>query len=388
MTKIEAIMNKKNLRVLMLTAIILTVTALTPASLLVAQDRSSQAVAPAPLEYQEAIHQSIEFVEQMMDEQQIPGVSLAILVDGEIVFSEGFGYADLENRVPMWPHTKMRIGSVSKPITSVALARLYEAGILDLDAPIQQYVPNFPEKRFPITVKQVAGHLAGIRHYRNEEFLSSRRFGTIEEGLAIFRNDTLLFEPGSRYSYSSYGWNLISAVVEGASGTSFLDYMADHVFLTLGLRHTVADYTDSLIYHRTRYYEKDGNSRVINAPYVDNSYKWAGGGFLSTAEDLVRFGDAMINSDFLKPETVALFFASQTTTDGEETGYGIGWSSGTTEDGRYWVGHGGGSVGGTTAFTMYPDEKIVVAVICNMTDAGSSSLPHRIVQLLLENTEE
>jgi CubicO group peptidase (beta-lactamase class C family) len=297
-----------------------------------------------------------------------PGLGVAVLVDGRIVWADGFGFADLEQRVAMWPHTKMRIGSVSKPITATALGQLYEQKKLDLDAPVQKYVPSFPNKKHPITTRQVAGHLSGIRHYEDRmdaEVFNTRHYPTVLEGLSMFEDDPLLFEPGAKYHYSSHGWNLLSAVVEGISGQDFLGYMQANVFDPAGMRHTIADLNARIIANRARFYVRDEQGGWRNAPYVDNSYKWAGGGFLSTPEDLVRFGWAIIGGQLMKPETVTLFTTSQRTNDGKETGYGIGWDVSTDRKGRRTIGHGGGSVGGASGLLIYPAERVVVAMIVN-----------------------
>jgi len=144
----------------------------------------------------------------------IPGFAVAVAVDGKIVWSEAFGYADLEAKRPATPETQFRIGSVSKPLTADAVAQLYEAGKLDLDAPVQRYVPTFPQKGAPITTRLLGGHLAGIRHYKGAEFTLNQHFASVTAGLAIFKDDSLVAPPGTRFSYSSYGFNLIGAVVE------------------------------------------------------------------------------------------------------------------------------------------------------------------------------
>ncbi len=226
-------------------------------------------------------------------------------------------------------------------------------------------MPSFPVKRWPVTTRQLAGHLAGIRHYDGEEFLSSERYETVLAGLEMFQDDTLLFEPGARYSYSSYAWNLISAVVEGASGQDFLGFMRNNVFGPLEMDHTVADHTDSIIPHRTRFYVRTRSGTTLNAPYVDNSYKWAGGGFLANTEDLVRFGMAHLGDGFLEPETIGLLWTSQRTSDGEETGYGIGWSVEQDYAGRRTVSHSGGSIGGRTMLLIFPDDNVIVAIVAN-----------------------
>ena len=199
----------------------------------------------------------------------------------------------------MWPSVKFRIGSISKSLTAAAVATLVEEGRLDLDAPIQRYVPSFPEKAYPITTRQLGGHLGGIRHYNGNENFIRDPFSTVLDALSIFEDDPLLHEPGTAFSYTSYGFNLISAVVEGASGRPFLDVMRDTVFRPLGMADTVADFVTSIIPKRTRYYLRDDDRHLINAPSVNNSYKWAGGGFLSTTEDVLRFANAHLADEYL-----------------------------------------------------------------------------------------
>jgi CubicO group peptidase (beta-lactamase class C family) len=316
---------------------------------------------------------------------RIPGLQVAVAVDGKLVWSEAFGYSDLERHISVTRTTLFRVGSVSKPLTAAAVALLVEQGKLDLDAPVQRYVPSYPPQPWPITTRQLAGHLAGVRHYRGDEFTLNRHFGSVREGLTIFERDSLQFEPGTRFAYSSYGWNLVSAVIEGASGESFLSYMSRHVLGPLGLTHTAPDRTDSLIPDRTRFYDPDSaHGGFVLAPAVDNSYKWAGGGFLSTAEDLVRFGSAFLGPGFVGGETLDLLFTTQRTRDGSPTGYGIGWFVTTDTLGHRWVFHGGGSVGGTTAFGVDRDSRVVVAVTTNLTSAPLA--PGRRIQRLFDGT--
>jgi len=360
----------------LLTLVVATVPVLSPWDA-IAQDRT--------VADQEAIVQARIMIQSLMDESHAPGVAVSVGIDNKLFWSEGFGYADVENEVPVLPSTtRFRIGSVSKPMTAVAIAQLYEQGLLDLDAPVQDYIPSFPLKeKGVITTRLLAGHLAGIRHYKGDEFLSSKHYPTIEGGLEIFKNDPLLFTPGSKYSYSSYGWNLISAIVEGASGREFLSYMTERVFPLAEMDNTIADYVSPIIKNRTQYYRYH-QGQLENAPPVDNSYKWAGGGFLSTSEDLVRFGFAHLDPDFLEPETVQLLWKSQETTDGKTTGYGLGWRSRTDNNNRYRVGHTGGSVGGTTVFDVFPEERIVIVVIANMSDASLGNISVRLADLFIE----
>lgn len=304
----------------------------------------------------------------------IPGLAVAVAVNGHLVYTEGFGYADLEQRVPAWPTTKFRIGSVSKTLTAAALMQLVEQGKVDLDAPVQKYVPSFPGKGAKITPRMLGGHLAGIRHYNGDEFLISQHYNSVLDGLKIFENDPLVSPPGTAFHYSSYGFDLLSAVIESASGENFLDYMRRHVTTPLGLVDTMPDQNTAIIEQRSRFYDLQKNGTDENSPYVDNSYKWAGGGFLSTPEDLARFGSALLHPGFLTENSLRLLFTSQKTNSGKETGYGIGWFVGKSQSGQRIYHHSGGSVGGTSQLILYPDSGVVIAVTTNVSEAFNSNM--------------
>ena len=344
------------------------------------------ASAPAASPAYAAASRNARATAQALLARGIPGLAVAVAVDGKIVWSEGFGYADLEARVPVKPSTRFRIGSVSKPLTATALVQLVEAGRLDLDAPVQKYVPSFPDKGVKITPRLLAGHLAGIRHYKGDEFFMQRHYATVIDGLKIFQDDPLVAAPGTKFSYSSYGYNLLSAVIEAISGESFLSYMQRKVFEPLGLRATVADEPSRIIEHRSRFYMRT-KGQLENAPFVDNSYKWAGGGFLSTAEDLVRFGSRLLQPGFLKAESLALLFTSQKTSDGQETKYGMGWTPDKSKTGKTIYEHGGGSVGGTSQLILYPDTRVVVAFVCNFSTDDGGGLKREDVEKIGEAFE-
>jgi serine beta-lactamase-like protein LACTB len=320
-------------------------------------------------QYNQAIQQGRKNMLDLISRHNIPGFSIAIAVGGKIVWSEGFGFADLENRVEARPSTRYRIGSLSKLLTVSAVAQLYEQGRLDLDAPVQRYVPSFPKKDQGITTRQLAGHLAGIKQYARDEYINLQRYATVADGLKIFQDSALLHPPGSKYSYSSYGYNLLAAVIEGASGQSFLTYIREKVFGPLKMESTMPDENARIIPHRTRFYSADSNGQLVNAPYTDNSDRWGAGGFLSSVEDLVRFASAHLRDGFLKAETRALMFTSQKTTNGKETNVGLGWRIGKDSKGRRILHHGGDSIGGRAYLLMYPDKDVAVVMLANKTFA-------------------
>ena len=305
----------------------------------------------------------------------IPGLSVSVSVDRRVVWSEGMGYADLELRSPATPLTRYRIGSVSKILTAAGVALLHQRGQLDLDAPVQEYVPSFPYKpEGEITTRLLAGHLAGIRHYVDieAEYYLTRRYETVFDALEIFQDDPLVATPGTEWSYSSYGFNLLSAVIAGVSGRGFLRYVDEEIFRPLGMLHTGGDHTDSLVVNRARPYDRAPDGRLINARYIDNSHKWAGGGFLSTTEDLLRFAHGHLEPGLFSQETLDLVWTSQRTVAGEEIGVGIGWRLFPLSrvGGRRAVGHAGGAIGGNALLLIYPDDGVAVAVAANIADIG------------------
>jgi CubicO group peptidase (beta-lactamase class C family) len=301
-----------------------------------------------------------------------PGISIAVAVDGKIVWVEGFGSADIEQCVAVTPKTKFRIGSTSKPLTAAGAALLYDQGRIDFDAPIQRYVPSFPDKGYVITMRQLLGNLGGIRGYNAEEGNKLDRdvYRSVSDSLNRFKDDPLVAPPGTKWVYSTYGYVLASAAIEKASGQDFLSYMHDKVFLPLGMQDTVADESDKIIPDRARWYTVVADGSYRNTLYEDLSYKWAGGGFLSTAEDLVRFGSALLKAGFLKQDTLTMIFSRQKTISAQNTKYGLGWfihDAGGHDTERQFE-HSGGVAGSSSWLVIYPDRGVVIAWLQNSND--------------------
>jgi len=169
------------------------------------------------------IQKADSLVTEFFSEHKLPGMSISVYKDDSMIWSKGYGFADVENEIEVDPsRTLFRIGSVSKTLTAAGLGLLIQDDVLKPDDEIQKWVSEFPRKQYPISIKQVSGHIAGIRHYRGDEFMSTKKYETVKEGLVFFKDDPLLFEPGTKYQYSSYGWNLISAVVANAAQQRFL----------------------------------------------------------------------------------------------------------------------------------------------------------------------
>ncbi|XP_062998808.1 serine beta-lactamase-like protein LACTB, mitochondrial [Elgaria multicarinata webbii] len=423
--------------------------------------------------FSRAVTSSRDLLQRVKDEVGAPGIVIGVSVDGKEVWLEGMGYADVENRVLCKPETVLRIASISKSLTMVAVAKLWEEGKLDLDAPVQKYVPEFPEKEYEgkkvtVTTRQLASHLSGIRHYdkdinkvkeekekanraikvakdtaksaprekedkgsekndltkakpehesknsksgrkkkefEHEEYYLKDKYDSVIDSLNIFKDDPLFFKPGSQFLYSTYGFTLLSAVVERASGHKFTDYMRK-IFCDLDMLTTGLDENEPLIYNRARYYIHNKKGRLVNAPYVDNSNKWAGGGFQSTVGDLLKFGNAMLYGyqlgqlkklapgllpGYLKPSTVAMLWAAVPSTQAAwhtDMKYGMAWfvvekkqEWGFCRPQRHYATHTGGAVGASSVLLILPEEPdseaaqggslmpprgVVVSIICNM----------------------
>jgi CubicO group peptidase (beta-lactamase class C family) len=307
-----------------------------------------------------------------------------VALQGKIVFSGGAGVADLENLVPAAGSTVYNIGSISKVNTAVAVMQLVEQGRLRLDDPVGKYVPEFPEKVARITIKQLMTHTAGIRHYRPGEGENSTRRYSLAESLALFKDDPLLFEPGASWFYSSYGVNLLQAVIEQASGLAFEEYMARHVWGPTGMLATGLDVPERVVPHRARAYALPHDGRLQNYPYTDLSYVYAGGGMVSSAEDLVRLGVALNHGGLLKADTIALMYKAhvdpvmryETNGPPRKMNFrqGLVWRIFSDGAGRTFVNHCGSVRGFNACLVNYPAEDVVVAVMYNCGDTSPGRL--------------
>jgi len=346
--------------------------------------------APLP-KWDDAVEQGRQIARASLTEHSLPGLSVAVGAGGEIVWAEGFGWADLENRVPVAPNTRFRIGTASTALTSAAVGLLLEKGRLKLDDKIQTYVPEFPEKQWPVTLRQLMGHMAGVRTDDGDEGPFQRCERPVE-GLQFFAKNSLLFEPGTKYRYSSYGWILVSAAVEAAADEPFLTFMRKQIFERLSMHDTQADSATEPIPDRATFYFP----RFVEEPryglqlmrQIDYSCYAGSSVFLSTPSDLVRFAMAINNGKLLQPATIQLLQTPQRLASGEETGYGLGWDLETvTLMGKQTelVGHDGESLGGMVAsFMTFPEHGIVVSVTSNISHADTFAIAVKIAEAFAE----
>jgi serine beta-lactamase-like protein LACTB, mitochondrial len=357
-----------------------------------AQDVTSVASGTPERQWAGAIEQARPLVRAALAEQNLPGVSVAVGAGGTLVWAEGFGWANLENKVPVSPETRFRIGTVSTALTSAAVGLLLEKARLKLDEKIQTYVPEFTEQQFPATLRQVMAHVAGVRNDGGDEGpLFGQRCDRPVEALQHF-DSALRFEPGTQYRYSNFGWILVSAAVEAVADQPFLAFMHRQIFEPLGMRHTDADIaTEPGPDLATSYFPRFGADPRYGPDLmrpIDLSCYAGSSAFLSTPSDLVRFALAFNSGKLLQPDTVKMFQTSQRLASGEETGYGLGWDIETVAlagEQTRWVGHDGMVLGGMVASLMtFPDRGLVVSVTANTSYADTELLALKIAQAFAE----
>jgi len=338
-----------------------------------------------PLEKRAAIEKAVA---SFMSANSIPGLSAAVVLEGEPRWSQGFGMADLENSSPATSSTLFRLGSISKPISATAVLQLWERGKLDLDAPVQKYCPEFPQKEWPITTRELLGHLGGIRHYHPDgkgdvPEDSARHFASMQESLQIFASDPLVAKPGTEFNYSTYGYTVVGCVMEGAASEKFTDYVRKNIFQPAGMEQTRDDDFFTVIPHRTRWYHKDKSGIVRNAGVLDSSYKIPGGGIISSADDMGRFEAAILGDKLLQHATRDLMWTSLKTAEGKQTGYGLGWGI-LDKFGLHILAHTGGQQGTSTAFAVVPDRRAGVVLLANMDSVDVDQLAMQILRIALD----
>ena len=346
--------------------------------------------APSP-KWAGPVEQGRQIVRSGLNEQNLTGLSVAVGVDGEVAWAEGFGWADLENRTPVAPDMTFRIGTASIVLTSAAAGVLLEEGLLNLDDQIQSYVPTFPPTQWPVTLRQLMGHTSGMPNDGGDEStLLSKSCARPADALQYLsgRDRELRFEPETQFRFSNYGWIIVSAAIEAAADEPFLTFMQKEVFEPLGMRDTKAESASHAIPNRaTSYFPRfaaDPRYGLHLMRAVDYSCYAGASTFLSTASDLVRFGMAMNSGKLLQPTTVKLLQTSERLASGEETGYGLGWDLDIVPLAGHetrWAGHDGRTLGGMVASLMtFPERGIAVSVISNISYADTHALALKIAQ--------
>jgi D-alanyl-D-alanine carboxypeptidase len=298
--------------------------------------------------------------------------ALLVARDGEVLLEEAWGLADREAGTPNTVDTRFRIGSMNKMFTAVATLQLVEAGKLALDEPIATYLPDYPNADLAskVTVRHLLTHTGGTGDFFGPEFDEHRlELREHSDYVDLFGERGVLFEPGSRWEYSNYGFILLGAVIEAVTGESYYDYVRDNVYQPAGMTSTDSLPEDEDVPERAVAYGRPFGPDGAWEPVTDTlPYRGtaAGGGY-STVGDLLRFAEALQAGTLISPESLA----EATSPQGEEF-YGYGFDVGTDPSARW--GHGGGAPGMNGELRVYPDLGYVVVVLANLDPPAASTL--------------
>ena len=347
-----------------------------------------------------AAQTALEAARRHMD---TPALSAAVAIDGELIWASAIGFADLEARRPVDVNSRFRLGSTSKAVTAIAVGTLLDRGLLDLDAQIQTYVPSYPMQRWPISVRQVMSHRAGVRDYGLcfcfpvWEHQNRRRFPNVNAAIDVIAQSPLLFEPGTNFAYTSLGYNLVGAAIEGATDAPFGQYLDEAVFNPLAMTGTGLDSVPGAEVDRVAFYEVE-DGRYKRAFHVDNSIRWPSGGLLSTPSDMVRLGGALLDDRLLSENTRRALVTVPAGGEGARGAqyYALGWRTGewTLFEGAVSTlayHHGGTAVGGTSIFVVFPEHRMVVSTMMNKGGTNADDLAvatDQIVQAFIPFNDE
>lgn len=297
------------------------------------------------------------------------GMAAAIVRDGKLVWHGESGYADLAAGLPVTTETQFRLGSVSKFVTIAMLARLVDQGRIDLSRSVQSYLPDYPVSGEGVSLLQLAAHTSGMGHYQmpQDAALDARPtpYESVAESLTIFKDRPLVHAPGTKYLYSSFAYNLLSAVMEQASGKDFL-HMLSSTARVSGALSIQPELMGAPGKHWSKLYDIAG----AELPRQNTTYKWAGGGMLSNASDLAQLGVTTLKPTFISPTTYASFTTPARLSNGaivktDRFMMGTGWRLGTDHAGRRTVHHSGVIQGGRANLSVYPDDRAAVSLLSN-----------------------
>lgn len=329
-----------------------------------------------------------KFIQGQMQDKQLPAFSIALVDNQRIVWAQGFGYADPEKKIPATATTEYRIGSVSKLFTDIGVMQLVERGQLDLDAPIQTYLPDFhPKNPFhtPITLRQLMSHRSGLlreppvgNYFDPSELSLSSMVRSLNE-------TTLVYPPETHTKYSNAGVAVVGYVLEKRSGEPFAKYLKKAVLQPMGLQNSAFEPEPSLIGHLAKAYMWSYDGKLFPAPTFELGMAPAGCMY-STVLDLGKFLSVLFNGgrgaqgQVLKSETLEKMWMPQFAKPGENSPYGLGFHL-SALDGHREVEHAGAIYGFATQLSALPDDKLGVVTVTTMD--GANAVTNHVAELAL-----
>lgn len=303
-----------------------------------------------------------------MANDKIPGLTIGF-IKGDQTWVKGFGYADLENKVPATSESVYRLASVTKTMTGPAIVQLVERGKMKLDEEIQTYVPYYPKQKWPVTVKQLLVHLGGGQSGSGigPEYVTPR------EVVARIANHPIKNEPGVNFAYTTSGYNLLGAAIEEVSGKSFGQYLQENIWSPLGMKQTRMFNAKETIPNAVQGYELV-NGEIKKAPFIDVSSRFGGGGAIGTVPDMLRWAHNIERSGILSRSSLDLMFTPVANRGGRYVGidgdvwyYTLGWQV-FPVNGQFVFYNDGGQVGTNTMVLHIPSQDLTIAFACNLQD--------------------
>jgi CubicO group peptidase (beta-lactamase class C family) len=341
--------------------------------------------APAPERFDARLEAAFDAaVRHALARQSNGGVSVGVQ-QGSRRWTAAYGQRDLAKKLPATVDTTYRLASITKSFTAVAVNQLADAGKLSLDAEIQSLVPSYPKKQWPVTVRQLLGHLGGVPNYKSAADGKNLKKLDTSGAIALFADRPLAVEPGTEYHYTTWGYVLLGGAIEKASGVSYGDYLAKNVFGPSGMSSAALDdFATRGSLHATGYARKGG--KLVPSDRLDVSSRSAGGGTRGSVLDLLGFGGALLENKLVPEQTAARMWVPMATREGKLTDYGMGFAAYPLQ-GHMTVAHSGAQPETSTLLMVLPDDDLVVALATNVEGEGSTlkAIANRVVELLEED---
>ncbi|MFD2909763.1 serine hydrolase domain-containing protein [Flavobacterium ardleyense] len=319
-----------------------------------------------------------KIINHFIKKENVPGMSVSISYNDTLIFSKGFGYADIENKIIVDPSTtKFRIASITKTLTAATIIKMSEQDLIDIDKSVYFYLDSLPKKQYDFTIKQVGGHVSGIKRIPSEEKISCDNIYNKKDFNRVFKNDDLLFKPLSKFSYSNYGYKLLGLLIEKVANEDITSSHKKYILNPLNLEGIIID-NGNYDENSSKFYLYKDNDFSI-APCLDCTFKYASGCYLSTSEDLVKFGNSFLFINrLLNKESLLQLITSQKLSDKKKTGYGFGFTSTKDINGNFFYGHNGGYDSSRSSMRIYPESKLVIVILINMRIDDIDNLASKI----------
>jgi D-alanyl-D-alanine carboxypeptidase len=309
-------------------------------------------------------------VTDLMKKRGVPGLSLAVVKEGKVVYAKGYGLADVENNVPATPDTVYEIGSVTKQFTAAIVMQLVEEGKVKLDEPARTYLATMPETWSGVTVRHLLTHTSGIRSYTSIAAFGDAMRDPLSDGqfMALVGPEKIEFKPGEQWKYNNSGYFLLGLLIEKVTGKTYEQALNERIFKPLGMTASGVGDPEAIVKNRARGYAVSPGKGVRNAPYIDMGWPYAAGAIISTVKDLAKWDAALYSDKPVKQSSWKEAWTPVKFNDGKTFDYGFGWALGKINEVPI-VEHGGDIPGFNAQILRVPSKKLTVIALCN-TDPG------------------